>query len=291
MSLLRFEIRYADGRKESANVEGERALIGHGAHCDVRLPIDQAANEHVAVEVVGSTVRVETRAFDPPATVNGLPFTTMPIGPDVPLKFGTTRIFISLGEFGVEGPPVVDKKRKTEQTSPFILALGVGALALAAYTFIGGDEARNPQAPVEAPDLFAPPVAACPQVAPDQARALASDKRDIADGKRERSPFVARDGVQAVDLYETASVCFRQAGDSARAKETQQDADRLRAAIVEDFRARRVRLEHLLAVGDYSLAAHDVTVLRSLTDGKRGPWVNWLAETAQVVKQKGAPAE
>jgi len=287
VSLIRFEIRYADGRKEIAHVDGERALIGHGAHCDVRLPLDQAASEHVAVEVVGGTVRVETRAFEPPATVNGLPFTTMPIGPDVPLKLGATRIFISLGDFGLEGAPVVQKK-KGEETSPFMKVLGVGVIVAGAYMFLNKEDAEAPTAPMQAPDLFGVAPAVCPQDAPDQARALAADKRGIAEGKRERSPFVAKEGVQAVELYEMAAACFRQAGDSESAGQSQKDAAELRALITQDFRARRIRLEHLLEVGDYQLARYDVTVLRSLTEDKQGPWVSWLAHVAQVIKQSGA---
>jgi len=290
VSLIRFEIRYADGRKEIANVEGERALIGHGAHCDVRLPLDQAANEHVAVEVVGETVRVQTKAFEPPATVNGLPFTTMPIGPDTPLQLGTTRVFISLGDFGFEGAPILARKKK-EQISPRTKLLALVGLAAAAYVLMSGDEPHLAQAPVQAPDLFGAPSAACPQAARDQARAIAVDKHDIAEGKRERSPFVVKEGAQAVSLYETAAACFRQAGDAARASESQRDAEQLRASIVQDFRARRIRLEHLMAIGDYDLARQDVRALRSLTDGKQGAWVNWLAHADQVIKQKAGSSK
>jgi hypothetical protein len=60
----------------------------------------------------------------------------------------------------------------------------------------------------------------------------------------------------------------------------------LRESITLDFRARRVRLEHLLTVGDYELAARDVRVLQTLTEGKRGPWTSWLAGVDQLVKQK-----
>ncbi|MBV9950140.1 MAG: hypothetical protein JOZ69_25090 [Myxococcales bacterium] len=288
MSVLRFEIRYADGRKEIATVDGERALIGHGGHCDVRLPLDQAANEHVAVEVVGGTVRVETKAFDPPATINGLAFTKMPIPPDVPLKLATTRIFISLvGDVTLEGGTPAAQK-KGEQTSPAMKLLGVLVLAGVGYMLLPGDEAKVVQAPAQAPELFDPSPTTCPQTAPDQARASANDKRDIADGKRERSPFVAKDGVQAVALYDLAAVCYRQAGEPALAAQMQAASAQLRESIVQDFRARRVRLEHLMAVQDYELAKKDVGVLRSLTEGKQGPWVNWLARADRIVKRGNA---
>jgi len=288
VSVIRFEIRYADGRKEVLAVEGERALIGHGSHCDVRLPLDQAASEHVAVEVVGGTLRVETKAFDPPAKVNGIPFTTIPISPDVPLQLGTTRIFMALADAEVHDARVVQKK--AEETSPLMKALGVAVLVAGAYmAFFWDDAPQTADAPAQAPDLFGPKPTACPQAAPDQALALASEKFELAEGKRERSPFVAKDGLEAVQLYELAATCFRQARAQARADDADATAAQLRTAITQDFRARRVRLEHLMAVGDYELARQDITVLRALTEGKQGAWVNWLANAGQIVKQKAPP--
>jgi hypothetical protein len=285
VSLLRFEIRYADGRKEITHVDGERALIGNGAHCDIRLPLDQAAHEHVAVEVIGGTVRLETKAFEPAATVNGMPFTNMPITPDVPLKIGSTRIFIALGEAGFEGAVV---QKKAEQTSPLMKVVAVAVLVAGAYMLMSDDQPQMIAAPAQAPELFAAtPTTTCPQGAPDQARAFAADKFDLAEGKRERSPFAPKDGVEAVQLYEVASACFRLGGDQPRAAEAAADAKQLRASITQDFRARRVRLEHLLAVGDFQLAKNDVKVLRALTDGKPGKYTDWLQQQNQMLKQRG----
>jgi hypothetical protein len=287
VSIVRFEIRYADGRKEVANVEGDRMVIGNGAHCDIRLPLDQAANEHVAVEVVGGSVRVETVAFDPPATVNGMPFTNIPILPEVPLKIGSTRIFIALGD-GMEfdGDAVIQKKKKNEGTSPAMKAVGVLVLGAGAYMMLGDAEAPLPQAPEQLPVLFSTTPAECPQSSPDAARATAEERFNVAEGKRERSPFAPKEGIQAVDLYAVAAVCFRKAGDADRAKEADGIAEQLRASITQDFRARRVRLEHLMQVEDYQLARNDVNVLHSLTEGKSGSWVAWLASARQTIKQR-----
>ena len=35
----------------------------------------------------------------------------------------------------------------------------------------------------------------------------------VADAKRERRPFLPKDGVEAVPIYEQASACFRVGGD------------------------------------------------------------------------------
>jgi hypothetical protein len=142
--------------------------------------------------------------------------------------------------------------------------------------------------PAQAPDLFAAAATAtCPQSAPDQAKAFAADKFDVAEGKRERSPFAPRDGVEAVQLYDVAAACFRAGGDPGRAAEAAADSRQLRGQITQDFRARRVRLEHLLAVGDYTLAKNDVKFLRALLEGKQGRYVDWLVQQNQMLKTRG----
>jgi hypothetical protein len=284
VSTLRFEIRHADGRTEVATVEGERAIIGHAAHCDVRLPLDQAAAEHVAVEVVGSTVRVETKAFEPAATINGMPFTAMPIGADMPLRVNTTRIFIQLVDVGTKRTATA--QRPEESTSPLTRVLALVGLGAAVYVFLPTEEARAP-VPVEVPQLFAGPAPTCEQKAPDQAKSRGYSVIDSAETERERSPFVARDGLSAVHDYELAADCFRQAGMTWESNDAQRQANDLKDAIGLDFRARRVRLEHMLNVGDYELASRDVAVLRELTAGRQGPYIMWLAGTDQMLKAKG----
>ena len=285
MSLIRFEIRYGDGRKEITQVDGERALIGNGAHCDIRLPLDQAANEHVAVEVVGGSVRVETKAFDPPATMNGMPFTNMPITPDVPLKIGSTRIFIALGDAAFEGGAVVQKK--AEQTSPLMKVVAIAVLVAGAYMLMSNDEPQMAAAPTQAPELFPPtPTTACPQSAPDQARAFATDKFDRRGeaGAEPVRPEGRRRGGAALRGGERVLQGRWRPG--ARRGRCAASAKQLRASITQDFRARRVRLEHLLAVGDLDLARNDVKVLRALTEGKQGKYVEWLVQQSQMLKQK-----
>jgi hypothetical protein len=44
----------------------------------------------------------------------------------------------------------------------------------------------------------------------------------------------------------------------------------------------------MLAVEDYELAAHDVQALQALTQGKSGPFVNWLASVKRQLAAKVA---
>ena len=117
--------------------------------------------------------------------------------------------------------------------------------------------------------------------------AFAEEQSDLAEGKRERLPFAVEDGVAAVGLYQVAAACFRTGADDARATEAAQAADALQRELADDYRARRLRLSHLLTVEDYELAMKDVTVLRALTSEKKGRYFEWLGQVAEQLKAKG----
>ena len=51
MEELILETRHTNGTCERTVTTGVRALVGSGAHCDLRLSPDQAAFEHVAIEM------------------------------------------------------------------------------------------------------------------------------------------------------------------------------------------------------------------------------------------------
>ena len=63
---------------------------------------------------------------------------------------------------------------------------------------------------------------------------------------------------------------------------------RMREETTLDFRARRVRLERVLLVNDYDLAAQDVAVLSALTEGQQGEYPRWLSGIAQDIKNHNA---
>ena len=70
---LRIELHR--GNKLSVfEVHSDRALIGSGAHCDVRLAPDEAAVEHMLVQLVDDDVMAETKALEPVCLLNGAPF-------------------------------------------------------------------------------------------------------------------------------------------------------------------------------------------------------------------------
>jgi hypothetical protein len=80
-----------------------------------------------------------------------------------------------------------------------------------------------------------------------------------------------------VGLFETAAVCFKSGGRVDQANDASADAAQLRSVITRDMRTRRLRLGQMLKLRDDELAERDVKQLESLTRGKQGPFVSWLA--------------
>ena len=290
MGLLKFDIRYPNGHRDLTVVEGERALIGSASHCEVRLPMDQAAYEHLVIEVSAGIVRAEARAAHPPATINGMPLTTGAVTPDAALGAGNVRIFV-LYEDDTRGDGAQLTKDKNE-SSPLVRVLALVMIPLAGYMLLAEPGDDFDAAPKQEPQLFSAQASTCNQTDPTQALVSAREKLDQALGKRERTPFAPRDGIAAVSLFETAAACFQLGGDTPEAEESTQQAQQLREALTRDFRTRRLRLTRMLAVEDYELAARDVQALQALTSGKSGPFVNWLASVKRllVTKSSGQPS-
>jgi hypothetical protein len=284
VSFLRFQIRHPNGQVEHLNVDGERVLIGSGAHCEIRLPIDQASVEAVLVQRSAGGVYAQALSFEPPPTINNAPFSQAPLQAESALGVGSVQIFVTIAD-AAQGEAVIGKKQ--QKTSPLTLVLVVACALVAAYYFLMQDEDKGPAAqPTQVPDLWETPVAACPQAAPEQAMARARESAAVADARRERRPFHVQDGVAAVPLYEVASVCFRQGGDPVASDESARRAAALRAEMQQDFRTHRVRLDHLLSVKDWVSSRREVRVLLAYMEGKSGDYVTWLSNLDRNLKLK-----
>ena len=276
MSGLEFRIRYPDGRNEQLVVDSDRVLIGSGAHCEIRLPAAESAIEHVLVTFLGGGVFATARALSPPPTINGSPFTQAPLLAESTLGVGQVQMMIGVVEV-VENANVI--KKKQERTSPMTYVLAAIAVPLSLYIIFDDppNDSANKDKPKEVPALWSTATATCPQRAADQALGLAREKRVLAEGKRERSPFKVQDGVAAVPLFRTASACYRAAEDAGASREMDAAAERLRKSLEEDYRAHQMRLEHAIEVRDLRTAQREVKVLLAMLQGQTGPYVVWLS--------------
>jgi hypothetical protein len=274
VSGLAFRIQYPDGRLEQLVVDSDRILLGSGAHCEIRLPPEHAASEHVLITFLGGAVHAQARAMNPPPAVNGAPFTQVNLTPDSILSVGHVQMAVSVVQ--IEGAANVIKKKK-EQTSPVTYLLVIIALPLAGFLLLseGKGDAVGP-APQGAPPLWPSAAVACPQRAPDLARNIAQDKKIFAEGKRERGPFHIQDAIAAVPMFELSAACFKVADDAELSKDMTAAAAKLRAQLEEDYLAHRMRLEHSITVGDLLTAQKEVHVLLAMLEGQSGPYVNWL---------------
>lgn len=279
---LRFTVRHADGRVERLMVDAESALVGSGAHCEIR--IGGAAHEQLVVTMSGDAVHVEVRALEPMPLLDGQPFRQANVRPESLLALGAVQLMIDVHDLDGERNVV---KAKGEAFSPVTWVALALAVPLAGYVLFGDElRARREVVPEGAPELFDAPVATCRQSAADEALSAAFDALALARGKRERSPFAVQDGVAAVPLFERAGACFAQGGQGALAAEANSAAKDLRARLADDYRVHRVRLEHAVDLNDDKAALREVRVLRSLTEGKVGAYVEWLANLERKLTMK-----
>lgn len=284
MRGLRFRIQHADGRPEEIMIEGERALIGSGAHCEIRLPVDQAATEHVFVSLTPTGPVVEARSFQPAATIGGASFTRAPVTEGAVLLIGGTKIWLDEAEIG-EGQGV--KQKKQEKTSPMTYVLAAVAVPISLFILLTDEPAGLADTMPQPPEsLWPSEPAGCPQQAPEAALALARDRAVIADAKSERRPFHVQDGVAAVPLYQEAAACFRVAGKKKTAARYDKVAADLKQDVSDDFRTHRVRFEHAISVDDRQMVQKEVRVLLDFTEGLQGEYVTWLANLDRSLRVK-----
>jgi hypothetical protein len=286
VNALKFYIRFPDGRSEELVVDSDRLLIGSGAHCEIRLPIEEAALEHVMIQALpNGNLIAHATATQPPPMINGAPFVQAPLLPGAILSIGQVQIMTAMIEVADDGGLFARGSKK--KMSPVSYALAILMIPLAAYLLLFPDddsEALRP--PSDFPQLWDAPVTSCPQQAPAQALAFASDKYTQAAGRRERRPFRVQEGVAAVPLYELASVCFKIGDRPDLARESGDIAQKLRAEVDLDYRTHRVRLEHALSVSDLQMAHKEVRVLLALTEGKQGQYVTWLSNLDRRLQLK-----
>jgi hypothetical protein len=289
VGFLRLQTRLPTGQVEQLTVESDRLLIGSGAHCDIRLPMAEARVEHVLLEVGVAGVFARALDFEPPPTINSVPFTVAPLPNGGTLGVGGTEIVVELIE-GAAGSADVIKQKK--RSSPLSLIAFAIILPTSAYLLLVNDDMLPEPVRPNPPELWKTPAAQCPIPDPRQAASFAREKMTIADSKRERRPFHVQDGVAAVPTYETAAACFRAAGDAPSANLADDSAKYLRREMTDDFRMRRVRLEHAIATEDYVSAQKEVRVLLQFVEHNPDrEYVTWLSTLERKLKLKIGEAE
>lgn len=282
-SSLKFTIEKPDGSTEELGVDADSVVVGSGAHCEIRLIGDEVPAEQLKVSVRGTGVFAEARALNPPALVNGIPFTQGRLLPDTQLRIGAFNV-------RVEWAPR-DNSRSTarsgqQRTNPLVLLAALIGFPLGFYLLLATNgDSDVLGAPPTAPSLWQAGVTAeCVHQDPGVARAQALSDLANANAKRERSPFSPENGVESVALYEKAGACFSQAGMQAEAREASDGAERLRQATLRQFHVHQVRLERALATKEYEAASTEARILQGFIGSNVGEYRSWLADLQRGIK-------
>jgi len=289
---LRIELH--QGNKRSVfEIDDDRALIGSGAHCDVRLGPDEAANEHLSIQVIDDDIYVEAKALNPVCTLNGAPFLEGRVIDTSVLELGgvALRVLRSAGERRVG----IGQGQRKSATSPLVQVLGLVGIGVGLYSVLThpdlGDSAVNRT--VNPPPLAAVKPEPCATRDPREARALAEQAEIEADSQRERSPFYQPAALGALNLFERAAGCYEAARDTQSAEDALKAAEELRTRVSDDVHIRHVRLGRFISRKDYAAVNHEATLLAGLIDDKVGPYGRWLSavrresELADKGKGKG----
>lgn len=285
LTSLKFTLRSGAGRAHELVVDSARALVGSGAHCEIRLPAEEAAVEHLLVEASSAGVFAQARCLNPPVLLSGAPFTQGRILPESLLEIGATRLSVRLAETELERAATGSKKRARLSPVHVIGLVGfpLGILALAT----GPDAAQGDAGVPEPPALFAADSkATCPQGRAAEASALALDERALADAQSERSPFFAEDGVSAVAHYARAAACFKVGGDGAAARQALESAVQLERKLNQEFHVHQVRLERALVTEEYDRARTEIHMLLSFVAAQPGEYANWLTTLDRRIQLK-----
>jgi hypothetical protein len=287
MSAIHFVIAYPDGRIEQLRIEGERAALGSAAHCEIRLARELAEPESLLVERHGEQIFARALSVTSPALIDGVPFRDSAVNPDSVISVGQVQLRIGLESKAADAPRTADQNERNPRV--YVLAALV-ALAAGYVLTHRTSELPSLTIPSDVPALWADTADKCSESSPGTALARAKELEVLANGKRERSPFFAKDGIAAVQMYREAAACRRTAADDAAASADERDAVDLAQRMQDEYHVARLRLERALVARDFDVANAQVKILKDMLQGKTGDYVAFLSliERHILIKSSGS---
>jgi hypothetical protein len=278
-TALRLEL-HRHGKVEVLEVQADRALVGSGAHCDVRLLPDEAAVEQLIIEARDEQIFVKVCSFEPPSLLNGAPFVEARLSADALIEMGQVALRAGRTALTESHKP---RAKPGSETHPMVQALALVGLVFGFYFVLNHEPALDSALDnvVSPPALFAQQPGECAQNEQEAARALAEESAIDAENKRERSPFYPRDGVAAVLAYQRAAACFDRAGLASEAREARAAASLLADRMRDEQHVRHVRIERFIAQEKYEALRHEVLLAAELVQDRSGPYAAWLSALAR----------
>ena len=279
-------IRVPDEPPRHLTVDADTALVGSGAHCEVRLGAHDAAREHLSLRAEAGGVFAVARAHDRPPLVNGTPFAQGRLEPDTVVRIGRAELVVTAVETHLS--PRGDGTRK-QAGNPFIYALGALGFPLGFYwLFTMKPPEHGLPPPVPPPSLFDDAPAKCPEDDGRAASTLAAKDELEAESERERAPFNAEDGIAAVSSFERAAACFKTAGAPQASEQATNAAAALRTELADEFHVHRVRLERALTTRRYEDARTEVRLLLTFVGRRSSEYTRWLSDLDRQIELKFA---
>lgn len=281
--MLRFTVRRPNSRQHTLEVDAGSALVGTGAHCEVRLAKGECDDEQLLITTSEQGLRATGRGIECSTTLDGRPFFEGIVPDGAEFRFRECSVCVRQAEpaaqAGTSGKPSLSP------LSAAVIALIVPGIVAMLVLAPGGS--RPLPARPEVPRLWSSEgAAACPQTARDEAEAWARQQWEAGRVKQERSPYHLADGVAAVSLLREAEVCFQQAGLSDVAQGVSESSRRLELQLSAEYHVRQVRLERALAKQSWATAAAEADSLRQLLAGREGPFATWLGNVGRVASLK-----
>jgi hypothetical protein len=282
---LEFVIATDKQLEQQLIVDSHVARVGSGAHCEVRLPPEDAAPEQLEIEARGADVFAVARALEPAIRLNEVPFVRGRLLPDSWLRLGRVRLRVRLIERH-RAAAIRPGRRRARW-----LAYALGGVGIPLGILVAGQESSG-----EVPEWNLPPellwsadeAAVCPERELDLRSALADKLRVQGESARERAPFSPDDGVAAVELLSRAAACYAAAGAAVRAERSRTAAADLKLELERQFHIHQVRLERALIDRRYDQAKWETRTLLSFTARRKSAYVDWLATLDRQIELKFA---
>ncbi len=272
----------ADGSTVRHAIEGEQATVGKSPTAGIPLVnCEELMDEHmlVAPRPDGCWVSVRAGAF-PAVTLKGRTIEGEIVPWNSELKVGQVTILVT-DKLSAERKGSGDKP----VSSPVMVLMFV-LIPLVGWLVLSDPEASLPTGPEGAPPELFDAVTECPDSG-SAALHHAQEAAEAASHRAERYPFAAQDGVQAVQLYATAELCYAAAGQRGDSARIRREKEALQQRLEEDYRTHRLRLERGLELERWDEALIEAKNLNDLLahrqDTEYGQWMELLERRLQLM--------
>jgi hypothetical protein len=252
-----------------------QSVIGSGPGADVVLALPGLAAQHFRLELGARQLELRLAAGARPLRYEGKRFR------GGKLAYGRD-FYLDQVRFSCVAPGPAPRRRVLWLAPALVGAAALGGLALEHEHERG--RSRTLAEPIE---LFAA-TAPCPEHDPAVALRRAQRLERAAHAKKERHRYDPHDGVEAGRLYQQARACFEAAGDDAGRERTDGAGAALRARVLEELRAARLRLRAALADQQSDLALAEIGALRRLMRNEPHHYARWLEEKERELRSTQA---